>query len=1071
MEVFEIPQELTGLLKQQSLQSGTTLYITLLAAFKALLYRYTGAEDMVIGGVTDLRRRPELQSVVGYFLNTFAIRSRPSGARSFDHFRREVRDSLLGALDVSEVPFDEVIAVLNIRRDRRPHPLFNILFSIEPPMEPFPPGWDLTQMDISVGTAKFDLYLELDERPDGMVGRFMYSTESFDRATIQRMVRNWLVLLHEVAAKPDEPLCALNILTPEDKFQLLGEWNAEPLAVRHPLLMDLISTQISRNPEKLAIIFREIRWSYAELGTQIDRIAQGLLAAKVTKGTLVAVGLERGIDMVAALLAILKIGAAYLPLDVDFPTARLGQILDAAKPDAVLVHRSTAGSVSQSSAPQVIIEDLVALDHSVTAVAVAADDRAYVIFTSGSTGTPKGVEVTHGALSNLLISMRDKPGFSERDVLLAVTTIAFDIAALELFLPLIAGGKLVISPSEVASNPLLLGPLIDATSATVVQATPATWRGLMDAGWQGQLRLVALCGGETMSTDLASALTQRVGRLWNMYGPTETTIWSLIADVTDEHGVIPVGWPIRNTVSHILDKDQNLVPIGVIGELHIGGAGLARGYHNLPERTADLFVTPPSVGGERLYPTGDLAYRRQDGAVMCLGRMDGQEKIRGFRVAVEEVEDALMRHPDIAAAVVRSWPDSLGGRTLAAYLVTRSGTGPSPSQLRSHLRHCLPDYMIPSSFETLSTIPMTPNGKLDRNALPKPAQQFRADVFVEPQGDLETRLAAIWQEVLGIETVSRDDSFADLGGHSLLVARLLQRVHQNFGISVGMAEFFCNDRLADMAQLLTGFETGKRRDFIPIQPVGNHPPILWLAAGADFVALSEALTVDQPLLGVPILSILDGHPDDMNDFRCLARHVTDEIMLIRPDGPYILGGYCTFGILAYEVAQQLKSAGRDVRLLILVHAINPEQYLKINRLMLVLSRVRYKLAQVMTERAIRPSIVLNLVKKATALAVLPSARLRQVNTHPTAAALERAAYTYCPGPYDGDVLALQPLDRVAILDASASWTGAVAGILTRFDIPGAHLTIFKRPFVVKMGQLISAHLAGQRSNPPRGKYD
>ena len=656
MEVFAIPEDLLDALKRLSAREGVTLYMTLLAAFKVLLYRYSGAHDIVVGGVTDLRRRPELERVVGYFLNTFAMRTQPDGTTSFRSYLAEVRDCVLGSLDASEVPFDTVVRSLGLRGEPGAHPLFDVLFSIEPPVAPFPDGWDLTQMDVAVGAAKFDLYLELDERASGMAGRFLYSTDVFDATTIRAMIGHWLTLLGGVAEDAGRPISALPLLTDAETERLETAMSGPERVWATAPLADCIAAVPRERP---AVLCGGIRWSYGDLERETRRFMGYLRDEGLGRGALVAIVLQRGPEMVAAMLAVLRLGAAYLPLDPDFPAARLERILDDARPDAVLARRDIV--LPARSGRVLPIEDApVNAPPAVPVARIEDETLAYVIYTSGSTGAPKGVEVPHGALMNLLRSMRETPGFGPGDRMLAVTTPSFDIAMLELFLPLISGGALVIAPREIARDPRRLADLIAKSAPTVMQATPSTWRALIEAGWNGSERLRVLCGGAPLSRDLAHALMARAREVWNLYGPTETTIWSLAGRVDATDGPVPIGRPIANTRVAVLDGDGAMVPPGVVGELFISGDGLARGYSGRGELTARAFAPCDALGGARAYRTGDFARMLPDGRLVCLGRTDNEEKIRGFRVAVEEIEAALTAHPDVAAAAVRWLAGRLG---------------------------------------------------------------------------------------------------------------------------------------------------------------------------------------------------------------------------------------------------------------------------------------------------------------------------------------------------------------------------------------------------------------------------
>jgi amino acid adenylation domain-containing protein len=805
METFELAPALTRALKALSQAEGATLYMVLLAAFKALLHRYGGQEDLLVGGVVDMRHRPELERLVGYFLNSVVLRTRPRSEMRFSDYLREVRGTVVGAVAASDVPFDRVVRALHPHRDPSAHPLFQILFSMEPPATEFGSGWDLTQMEVTVGAAKFDLYLELDERPDCIIGRFLYSTELFERATILRMINHWTRVLEAVADDPTQSLGALPVLG-EDERQLLEAWNRTERPIPPVTVQDWIAQQAKRRPEAAAVRSGATVCSYGGLERRAEEIAAHLRAAGVGPGALVGICAGRTPELLAGLLGILKTGAAYLPLDPDFPKARLDLILEDAAPALCLVERRLAAGLPSMRVPLVLLEDCVGAVQPAAPTAVGPDDVAYVLYTSGSTGRPKGVEIPHRALVNLLASMQREPGFAEGETLLSVTTISFDIAALELFLPLVSGGTVVLADSEAVRDPRLLARLIEATRCDVMQATPATWRGLLDAGWRAPSQLRILCGGEALPRPLADRLRADGAALWNVYGPTETTIWSTLHKVEADTGPVPIGRPIANTKLYVLDAHGRALPVGAAGELHIGGAGLARGYRSRDALTRERFVTAPAAPGERLYRTGDLARYRQDGTVEWLGRLDQQVKVRGFRVELEDVETALLRHDAIAAAAVRAWPDASGSAALAAYVVGRDsapdGVVPTPESLRDFLRQHLPDYMVPSQLVTLPNLPLTPNGKVDRNALPRPVNARQPAGAADWHDATEAQLATLWMEVLGVAQLGAEEDFFQLGGHSLLAAQLLVRIEQAFGHSLPIAAIFRAPTVRYMAAML-----------------------------------------------------------------------------------------------------------------------------------------------------------------------------------------------------------------------------------------------------------------------------
>ena len=640
--------------------------------------------------------------------------------------------------------------------------------------------------------------------------------------------------------------------------------------------------------------------------------------------------------MVIAPLAVLKTGAAYLPLDPGFPAERLAYLIEDAQAPVLLTTRSLGPQPLPYGARVVYCDEAAGSAANLQAGSSPAA-LAYVLYTSGSTGRPKGVEIQHGAVVNFLLSMQRKPGFTSSDSLLAVTTLSFDIAGLELYLPLISGGRLVIASRDEARDPSKLLEILAATRCTVLQATPATWRGLVDAGWSGTRYLKALCGGESLTQDLAQQLLIRSSELWNLYGPTETTIWSTIHRISQTDGPIPIGRPIDNTGVWVLDQNRELVPVGAVGELYIGGSGVARGYLRRPELTLERFVPHPFKAGERVYRTGDLARWRPDGTLECLGRTDNQVKVRGYRVEPGEIEAALLEHPEVRTAVVTACHDASGGNALAAYVVGAQGF-----DLRQFLQQKLPDYMIPAWFVPLDKLPLTPNGKVDRDALPEPAATETRVEFVPPKDDVERRLAAIWESVLHVRPISTHDNFFDLGGHSFLVAKLLRRIDLEFGRRLSMAAVFQAPTVEQLAAVI-GDRNGLARlaRTISIDKPGSRSPLFWAYAGPICPPLAIRLGHEHPLISFAV----DPADEERLPLSCtleeIAFGMVRSIRSIQPQGPYSLGGWCVEGILAYEVAVQLKAAGQEVASLILLDATNPGLRRSLSTRDILLARIKY----------------------------------------------------------------------------------------------------------------------------------
>ncbi len=816
-----IPRELRTSLDAVARENGATFFMAMLAAFDVLLYRYSGQEDIVVGAPVDTRSRPELENVLGPFLNTIVLRTDMSGSPSFRELLGRVRGRTLDALSHQDLPFEQLVEALAPRRDLSRHPVFQALLALNPPEKALElPGISVHEIDPEWSASRVDLFLVLDDLPHGLDAVWEYSTDLFEPASIERLGRHFLRLLSEIVANPDCPVDELPWLEEAERAELLEGFNQTEAQVPDGRLDELIALQAARSPGRVAVQFEDSTLTYAELDERADRLASRLRSLGVQTGQLVGVCLQRSEQLLVALLGVLKAGGAYVPIDPAFPAERQQFMLDDADVAVLITQTSLVESLPSHRAAVIRIDDQLADDHVTGQSAGDADDLAYVIYTSGSTGRPKGVEIQHRALVNFLHSMRERPGLTGDDVLVAVTTLSFDIAGLELYLPLICGARVVIAPQETASDPRKLWALLERSGATVMQATPTTWRMLIDAGWPGKPGFKALCGGEALPLALADELVGRELELWNMYGPTETTIWSTVQRVSTQGEPLSIGRPIANTTLFILDGRGQPTPIGVPGELHIGGAGVARGYRERPELTAERFASHPfdPSAGSRLYKTGDLARYRADGSVQYLGRLDNQVKVRGFRIELGEIETQLAAHPAVAAAVASTHEQRSGESELVAYIVP-SGQAPAGTELRRFLEQKLPAYMVPSTFVTLDAFPLTPNAKVDRKALPRPEAWGTEPVteYVAPGTELERRLTELWGELLQRDRIGLQDNFFDLGGHSLLAARLIGRIHSELEVRLPLRALFEAPTIGGLAE---------RIESMQVEETGEEPPPL-----------------------------------------------------------------------------------------------------------------------------------------------------------------------------------------------------------------------------------------------------
>jgi amino acid adenylation domain-containing protein len=805
-----LSKELSDAIKAYGQQEGATLFMTLLAAFQTLLFRYSGQEDIVVGSATAGRNMVQTEPLIGFFVNPLVLRSDLSGNPSFSEVLGRTREVALGAYTHQDVPFEKLVEKLQPERGLDRSPLFQVMFTLQnTPLSEF--GGNrlrITPREVPSTTAKFDLTLEVVEEGEGLRASFEYKTDLFAAATISRLLRHFQTLLEGIVNDPGQRVGELELLTAAEREQVLVEWNKTQTDYsRAGCVHELFEAQVEKTPLAIAAEFEREQISYGELNRWANQVAHYLRKQGVGRGVLVGLSVERSLEMLVGLLGILKAGGAYVPLDPGFPKERLSFMIEDARIPVLLTQEKLVSELPVQQAKVVCVDsdwELIASESAENPVGGASsEDLAYVLYTSGSTGKPKGVQIGQRALTNFLCSMRAEPGLGAEDVLLAVTTLSFDIAGLELYLPLIVGGRVVIVSREVAADGIQLKERLEESGATVMQATPATWKMLIDAGWQGSRGLKVLCGGEALSAELAGALAQRSGSLWNMYGPTETTIWSTVCKVETVEGPISIGRPLANTQVYLLDQHLNPVPLGVAGELHIGGDGLAFGYFNRPELTSEKFIQNPfsSEAGSRIYKTGDLARYLPDGKIECLGRVDDQVKIRGFRIELGEIESVLRQHASVHECVVVAREDVAGDRLLVAYVIPANEAKIDYQELRGLLQAKLPDYMSPSAIVELADFPLTPNGKVNRRALPAP--DYHAQLqgsYVAPRTPVEELLCGIWAEVLKVPSVGVNDNFFELGGHSLLATQVVSRALQTFAAQLPLRALFEAPTVAGMAE-------------------------------------------------------------------------------------------------------------------------------------------------------------------------------------------------------------------------------------------------------------------------------
>ena len=914
-------------LEALSRREGVTLFMTLLAAFQSLLCRYSAQEDIVIGSPIAGRVRPETEELIGVFINMLVLRTELSGNPTFREILRRVRSTTLAAYQHQELPFERLVEELQPTRDLSRNALFQVMFSYQnTPRRKFTcPGLIVQDVEIHRNSAGFDLSLYVASNADGIGVTLEYCSDLFDAGTIQRMLGHFETLLEGIVKTPDCRLSRLPLTTGAERHQLLVEWNRTEFPYENTRrIHDLFEAQVQRSPKAIAAAFDGTQLTYRELDARAEGLAGYLRKLGVGRESPVAISLERSLEMIVALLGVLKAGSAYIPLDPAYPQDRLAFILQDSQASMLLTQQSLLPSLPSTFAGHVLCVDRSweGFDSPGPAApsAVSPDDLAYIIYTSGSTGLPKGVQVTHRAVVNFLGAMQEQHRLTCKSALLAVTTLSFDIAGLELLLPLTTGARVELASHDEAMDGSQLIRKLDSTGITFMQATPVTWQLMLESGWKGNNRLTALCGGEALPVELANQLLPECASLWNMYGPTETTIWSTTHNVQASDKSISIGRPIHNTQIYILDTSLEPVPIGIPGELHIGGLGLARGYLHRAELTAERFIPSPFEPGERLYKTGDLARYLSDGKVELLGRMDHQVKIRGFRIELGEIETTLSQFPGIQQAVVVAREDFPGEKRLVAYVTSEPQSAPTAAELTSFLKTKLPEYMVPSSIAFLDEFPRTPNGKIDRRALPAPdlTQQTPEGAFVPARNHLERQIVHIWEKVLNVRPIGVTSNFFELGGYSLLAVRVMRQVEKVFNKKVPVTALFQHPTVEQLARFLKEESSlAPWSSLVPLQPKGSKVPFFWIHGELSDSVLPQFLGTDQPLYGL-LHQGHDGKPARFTNVEDIATHYLSEIRTVQASGPYLIGGYCFGGLVAFEIAQQLRKQSEEVALLVLV---------------------------------------------------------------------------------------------------------------------------------------------------------
>ncbi|MCC5632613.1 amino acid adenylation domain-containing protein [Nostoc sphaeroides CHAB 2801] len=951
-----LPQTLTDALKALSQESGATLFMTLLAAFKVLLHRYTGQEDILVGSPIAGRNQVETEGLMGLFVNTLVMRTDLSGNPSFREILNRVRQVALGAYDHQDLPFEKLVEELKPERDRSHSPLFQVMFAMNPP---WTKGAEREVAGLKIastfgythsGTAKLDLTLVMRDTGKGLRASFEYNTDLFEQAAIARMLGHFQTILEGILANPEQRISELPLLTPAERQQLLIEWNnTETDYPRQACIHQLFEAQVESTPNAVALVFAEQQLTYQQLNERANQLAHHLQSLGVGPEVMVGLCAERSLEMVIGLLGILKAGGAYVPLDPMYPQERLSLMLEDAQVQILLTQLHLIEKLPVCGA-KVVYLDSDAEAMSTTGYAYAQhsqkntvsqtnpENLAYVIYTSGSTGIPKGVTVVHRGVVRL-VKDTNYISIGAENVFLQLAPISFDASTFEIWGCLLNGAKLVLMPPHALSLPELAAAL-KYYRVTILWLTAGLFNLMVDEYVEDlkQVRQL-LAGGDVLSVPHIQKLLQAGGdcRLINGYGPTENTTFTCcysLGSNTKINGSVPIGRPISNTQTYILDSNLQPVPIGIPGELYIGGDGLARGYLNRPELTTEKFIfnsfKNSQSESDHLYKTGDLARYLPDGNIEFLGRLDHQVKIRGFRIELGEIEAMLSQHPAVQKNVAVVREDVPGNKFIVAYLVPDAGETIVSDEIHSFLKQKLPDYMLPAALIILDSLPLNANGKVDRKALPVPnlTNVQIGKTFATAEDSLQLQLTKIWENVLGIHSISIKDNFFDLGGHSLLAIRLFAQINKIFDKNLPTAILFQAPTIEQLTNILRqeGCST-PWSSLIPIQLQGSKLPFFYIHSlyGNLFHSrtLLGNLDLDQPVYGLQAQG-LDRKQAPYTRIEDMAAHYIKEIRTIQPQGPYFLGGWCIGGTVAFEMARQLETQGEKVELLALFDCYPPQ---------------------------------------------------------------------------------------------------------------------------------------------------
>lgn len=1088
-----LPGGLLEDLKALSRRAGATLFMTLLAAFQLLLHRYSGQEDILVGSPIAGRNRVEVDNLIGFFVNTIILRTDFSGNPTFIELLRQVREVSLEAYEHQDLPFEKLVEELKPERSLGYSPLVQVLFALQNMDRGLPEVSDLSvsRESIDISTAKFDLILFMYEVDTELHALLEYNTDLFDPATIVRMIGHFGNLLKGIASDPAQRLSDIPWLDESEYHRIVTEWNRTRSGYPKDLCVhQVFEEQAARTPDSVAVVSGNDRLTYAQLNTKADQVAHYLRLHGVGPEKRVGICVERSVEMVVGLLGILKAGGAYVPLDPAYPLERLSFMMEDAQIEMLLTQKKLIHRLSEFTGPVVSLDsprelDIQGLTDNLRH-ADSADRLAYVMYTSGSTGKPKGVAVVHRGIVRL-VKETNYVNLTSDEVILQFAPISFDASTFEIWGALLNGARLVIFPDHLPSLKEL-GDVLKQYRITTLWLTAGLFHQMVSNHLEG-LKPVRqlLAGGDVLSPNIVKKALETLDecRLINGYGPTENTTFTCCHVMTDSRQVgdtVPIGRPISNTQVYILDKHLKPVPVGVTGELFIGGDGLARGYLNQPELTKEKFISNPfsEAPESRLYRSGDLVRYRPDGLIEFLGRKDTQVKIRGFRIELGEIEAVLMIHSSVREVAVAVREDMHGDKRIAAYVVLKPGKSLNTEALRAFVMEKLPEYMVPSAFVLLDALPLTSNGKVDRKALPALSddQERSGRTYQAPRDSLEIQLVKIWEKTLSRRNIGINDNFFDLGGHSLLAIQVVSQTKKYLGKEIAVADLFKHPDIEHLAAFMRSEGWSSRFSLlIPFQPLGPKPPFFCLHGAVAEAA--NLIGLEQPFFGGFPHGFFGGRiPASVEE---MAVEYLREIRIVQPEGPYYVGGYSLGGMVAFEVAQQLKRQGQKVALLVLIDAtasssseksLKPtknntgntggewrlkglrryltqvgKRFMELNAIEKIVYILKGVWRRIFVKTGIERKIKEYICRGCVSVGIPLSDSLRKFYR---VYVFRRAARTYTTGKYYGHAVLFRTIKGKGNLHSY--WTRHIETGLEIHDLPGGHFDIFEYPQVAMFSE-------------------